>query len=105
MSSAIASTELRPLKIALFSLIFIASVCAAAHYVMPHIREHNIATKQLNELKAGNAELEQKIAQLRKNKTEFQNNNLDFIILTGHREGLVGPNEKLFEFSEPAGKK
>ena len=105
MSSTVSKSYLGPIRIALFSLILIATLCAAGHYVLPNIREGRDAEKRLGVLKGDNAVLAMEIDKLRKNRTEFQNNNIDFIILTGHREGLIGPNEKLFEFTEPANKK
>jgi len=105
MGSTADKPFLGPLKFALFTLIFIASVSAAVHCVSPLVRERHAAIKKLYTLKDENADLEQQIAQIRKNKTEFQNNNVDFIMLTGYREEMLGVNEKVFEFSEPANKK
>ena len=101
MSSTAAAPLMKTLKIVIFSILFVSAACVGARYTLPHLRERNAAVKKLDEINRDNAVLDQKIAQLRKNRTEFQNNNLDFIILTGHREGLIGPNEKLFEFTEP----
>ena len=87
------------MKIALYAMMFIASIATAVHLVLPYVREHNTTVKNRDQLKRDNSELEQKIATIRKYRTEFQNNNLDFIILTGHREGLLGPNDQIFEFT------
>jgi hypothetical protein len=95
------SPLLKPFKIALILLATIAIIAAAVSFVAPQIRQRAEYSAELNLLLRGNAVREKEIAQLKKNRLDFQNSR-EFVEIVARKENRVRPNEVVFDFSTPA---
>ena len=100
MSSIAADPLLKVVKIFIFTVIAVAFCGVVIRYVYPQAREYRKANIQYENVMRKNSDIERQIAAIRKNRTEFQSNNLDFIKLTGYREGMFGPKDVKFYFAE-----
>jgi len=102
MSSTAAAPLMKTLKFVLFTILLVSAAGICAHFTIPHLEARSKSAKELEKVNAENADLSKKAEKYRKDRTEFQNNNLDFIILTARRNDLHAANEKVFEFNETA---
>ena len=100
MSSIAADPLLKVVKIFIYTVITVAFCGVVVRYVYPQVREYRNANMEYEAVMRKNADLERQIAALKRKRAEFQNNNLDFIKLTGYREGLFGPKDINFYFAE-----
>ena len=102
------STATAPLRKVFYafmiSLTTVATGYFAIQYGIPHMRKRAVATRELDEENRTTTHLTTRIDIVHKNRSAFLNNP-EFIELTAHRQGLIGPNEKVFVPYDANGKK